>query len=871
MTDPMTPKTATGLTADEIARRRARFGWNELPRQRPPSPARILLRQFRGFLVLILAVAAAAAFLLDERIDALAILLVLLLNAVLGFVQEWRAETALDALRAMLSPTAVVIRDGIEREIPAREIVPGDLVVVGPGEAVPADMELTAATDLRIDESVLTGESVAVAKSVAPESDEGRLFAGTALVAGRGEGVVTATGLATAFGRVAELTAGVEEKQTNLQKRLGQLAQQIGLAALVIAGLVAMLGWAVGRPPFEMVMTGLSLAVAMVPEGLPAVVTITLALGASAMARKHALARRLQAVETLGAASVICTDKTGTLTENAMTVTRVWTPARDYRVTGEGYDPAGHIELDGRRVRTGDDPCLATLLETALVCTHASMTRDGPSWLMVGAPTEKALVTLAYKGWAPEIAPEVRVAEVPFASERKRMSVLARTPDGYRLHVKGAPEVILERSTLYLGPDGPVPLDDMTRAMIAGENAAMAARGLRVLALAARPASAGDLDERDLVFLGLAGMIDPPRPEVRAAIALARSAGIRIIMITGDGAVTAAAVAAQVGLGTPRPVEGDALDSMSPEALADCLEGDVLFARTRPEHKLRIVKTLQAQGQIVAMTGDGVNDAPALKKADIGVAMGIRGTEVSKSAADLILLDDNFSTIVKAIAEGRRQFDNVRKFVRYLLCSNAGEVIAILANLLIGGPLIFLATQILWMNLITDSVTAVALGLEKAEAEQMKYPPRRPGEPILGRAGLGLILCLGLYTGAASLAIFYTLLPLGPDLARTAAFTGMLVFEKVSVFAFRSLRRPVSSIGWFSNRVLIAAFSLSLALQVAAVYWPPLQALLRTVPLAMEHWGMIAAFALPLIVLPEGIKAVMQARAREDEERLTDA
>jgi len=390
----------------------------------------------------------------------------------------------------------------------------------------------------------------------------------------------------------------------------------------------------------------------------------------------------------------------------------------------------------------------------------------------------------------------------------------------------------------------------------------MARNGLRVLALAARPATRGDADETGLVFLGLVGMIDPPRPEIRSALHLARAAGIRVIMITGDGAVTAAAIARQIGLGAPDLIEGRDIDAMDDADLTQRLKGDVLFARTRPEHKLRLVQALQANGQIVAMTGDGVNDAPALKQANIGVAMGVRGTEVSKSAADLILLDDNFSTIVNAIAEGRRQFDNVRKFVRYLLSSNAGEVFAIMVNLMIGGPLIFLATQILWMNLITDSVTAVALGLEKEEPDQMQRPPRRPNEPILGRTGLAMIATFGAYTASASLWVFYTFLPLGVDIARTAAFTAMLIFEKVSVFAFRSLHRPVSIIGWFSNPVLMAAFSVSVGLQVAAVYWPPLQHLLRTVPLAFEHWWTIGALAAPLIVLPELIKVAAMWREK---------
>lgn len=843
-----------GLTSEEAARIRASAGWNELPRAKPPSMFAVFSRQFRGMLVLILFVAAAIALALGEEVDAIAIFMVLVLNAVLGFVQEWRAETALEALRSILSPRAIAVRDGQERDILARELVPGDVVIVSTGDAVPADLRLLAAVEVRADESVLTGESVAVAKTVQGSGDDGALFAGTTLVAGRAEGQVTAIGLDTRLGRVAELTAQIGEKRTNLQKRLGDLAQQIGLAALLIAAAVVAIGMLGGRPLFEMFMTGLSLAVAMVPEGLPAVVTITLALGASAMARKKALARRLQAVETLGAASVICTDKTGTLTENQMTVTQFWTPEHRYRVTGEGYDPMGHIERDGERVRASDDPVLAAALQTALVCTHASLRKEDDGWKMIGAPTEGALVTLAFKGWAPAVAASDRIAEVPFSSERKRMSVLAQSPVGPRLYVKGAPEVILGRSTRVLGEEGATPLTPAIRTRAETAYEAMAAEGQRVLALAVRDTSVADLSEEDLVFVGLVGMIDPPRKEVAQAIAMARAAGIRVIMITGDGATTAAAIARQIGLDAPRPILGRDLDDVSQAELSKLVNGDVLFARTRPEHKLRIVEALQSGRQIVAMTGDGVNDAPALKRSDIGVAMGIRGTEVSKGAADLVLLDDNFATIVNAIGEGRRQFDNVRKFVRYLLSSNAGEVVAIVVNLLIGGPLIFLATQILWMNLITDSVTAVALGLEKSEPEQMKRPPRRANEPILDRNAFWLILCFGLYTSAASLWIFYSLLPLGTDLARTAAFTGMLVFEKVSVFAFRTLTRPVSSIGWFSNRVLIAAFSVSLLLQIAAVYWAPLQLLLRTVPLSLEHWLTIGLLALPLVIVPDAVK-----------------
>ena len=812
-----------GLSASEVVEARSRSGWNELPRSQAPTALAVFFRQFRGLLIVILFAAAVIAFALGEIIDAVAIGLVLVLNAVLGFVQEWRAETALDALRSMLSPQALVVRDGEEKMIPAREIVPGDRVIVGAGETVLADLRLLESVDVAVDESVMTGESLPVEKQPEGEGDVGRLFAGTALVAGRAEGEVTEIGASTRFGGIAALTAMQNVTETHLQMRLGQLAAQLGAVSIVVAAMVIGLGVWVGRPLFEMFMTGLSLAVAIVPEGLPAVVTVTLALGASAMARRQALVRRLQAVESLGAASVICTDKTGTLTENQMTATRIWTAEADYEVTGTGYDPAGHIAYEGRRVRAEGNAVLAALLETALVCTHAKLTREGPRWQMIGAPTEGALVTLAYKGWALLPDADTRLAEKSFSSERKRMSVLARHADGLALHVKGAPEVLIPLCDRIRTETGERPMSDTDRKAAYDALARMAGGGQRVIALARRQTTdPSDLDEQNLTLLGLVGLIDPPRPEVASAISLAQGAGIRVIMVTGDSALTAASIARDVGLGEPVTIDGAALDAMNDTELSNALKNPVLFARTHPEQKLRIVAALQSADQIVAMTGDGVNDAPALKRADIGVAMGIRGTDVSRGAADLVLLDDNFSTIVGAIAEGRRQFDNVRKFVRYLLCSNAGEVVAIVINLLMGGPLIFLATQILWMNLITDGVTAVALGLEKAEPDQMRRPPHGKDAPLLGAKGLGLILVFGAYTGAASLWLFYTLLPFGVDLARTAAFTGMVVFEKASVFAFRSLTRPNWSIGWLSNPLLFYALTISIGLQVAAVYWQPL-------------------------------------------------
>ena len=843
-----------GLSEHEVLAARHIHGWNELPAAVQSGPFRVLLRQFSSFLVLILIIAAVVALALGERVDAITIGLVVLLNAWLGFVQEWKAETALAALRKMLSPQAMVLRDGQEQMIPARDIVPGDILVLAPGAKVAADGLVVQSVELCVDESVLTGESVPVAKG---ETDSGQeVFAGTSVTAGRAEVQVIATGANTEFGKIAHLTGSVGSKTTNLQNKLGHLARQLGIAALLVAAGVTFLGLFLGRDLTEMVMTGLSLSVAMVPEGLPAVVTITLALGATAMVRQNALARRLQAVETLGAASVICTDKTGTLTENKMTATQVWTMERTYDVTGTGYDPAGHIEVDGKRLRAADDPVLAALLQAGLYCSHARLHRDGEGWQMVGAPTEGALITLAYKGWCDLPSERGLLAEIPFSSARKRMSVLYQSETETSVLTKGAPEQVLEVCTQVMTQNGARPLLPADHEMILQAYSHLAEKGLRVIGFARRPAADQQITEDHLIFLGLVGLIDPPRSEVRDAIALARAAEIKVVMITGDSPITAGAIADQLSLNVTQHLTGTDLDGLDDAALSDLLQGDVLFARTKPEQKMRIVSCLQAQGQIVAMTGDGVNDAPALKQADIGVSMGIRGTDVARDASDLVLLDDNFATIVRAIGEGRRQFANVQKFVRYLLSSNAGEVIALVVNIAIGGPLVFLATQILWMNLVTDGVTAVALGLEKSEPDQMRQKPRRKDTPILGKSGIATIIVLGTYTGLSSLWIFFELMETGVELARTTAFTAMVVFEKVSVFAFRSLRLPGRRIGWFSNPFLLLALTVTLGAQVLAVYWPPLQVLLHTVPIGVDEWTLIGIFALPILVVPELLKAV---------------
>ncbi|SFR09453.1 cation-translocating P-type ATPase [Poseidonocella sedimentorum] len=838
----MTEHFHPGLSPEEVTAARAAHGDNALPKLPPQPWWRALLRQFESPLIVILGLAALAAGMLGEMVDAVVIGAVIVLNAVLGFAQEWRAERALAALTAMLVPTATVRRAGLARAVPATEIVPGDILLLAAGDRIAADGALVSAADCEVDESILTGESLPVRKLLGAE-----ISAGTSVVSGRAEARVTATGPRTAFAEIARLTGGVDRRPTQLQIALGALARWLGLAAIAVGGGVALLGIMVGKDVFTMVLTAISLAVAMVPEGLPAVVTITLALGARAMVRKQALVRRMQAIETLGAASVICTDKTGTLTENKMTATRLWAAGLEAEVT----DP---------EARAGLAPVLPRMAEVCRSCTHASRHRglDG-ALIENGSPTELALLALA-EGL--DDAPRSgMLSERPFTSDRKRMSCLIETGAGPRLLTKGAPDVLLGLVSHIATAGGDVPLDAGWAAAAQAAHEQLAAGGMRVIALADRAAvDAADTAEERLTLLGFVGLIDPPRAEVAGAVARAGAAGIRVIMITGDGAITARAIAGALDIPADHVLTGAQLAEMPDDALAEALDRPVLFARTRPADKLRIVQALQARGAVVAMTGDGVNDAPALKRADIGVAMGQRGTDVAQEAADVILLDDNFTTIVNAIDEGRRQFANIQKFVRYLLSSNAGEVLALVANLIIGGPLIFLATQILWMNLVTDGVTAVALGLEKAEPGQMRAPPRQPRAPILGLSGFAMILAFGLYTGGASLFLFYSVLPVDPALANTLAFTAMVVFEKMSVFAFRSLRTPVTRIGWASNRLLIGALVITLGLQVSVVYIPVMQQILHTVPLGLIHWLWIAGLSLPLVALPELAKVVTFAR-----------
>ncbi|MFZ5697114.1 MAG: cation-translocating P-type ATPase [Pseudomonadota bacterium] len=871
--DALNSTQARGLDTTIAERRLADIGPNALPRHSESPWYNLLAAQFASALVAILIIASVVSLATGDTTEALVILAIVILNGLLGFVQEWKAERALAALAEMLTPTTSVRRDGVVRTLAVTELVPGDIVLLKTGDGVPADLRLLEAVNLQTDESALTGESLPATKlgdTLPVDTDLAQrsncLWMGTSVSAGHGTGVVIATGVRTEFGRIAALTAATGQDETPLQRKLAVLGRQIGIFAILLAAAVGVAGWLGGRQPFEMFQMAVSLAVAVVPEGLPAVVTITLALGIGAMVRRRALPRKLEAAETLGATTVICTDKTGTLTCNQMTAVKLWLADGTIDVNGAGYTPSGAFLRAGYGVAASADPLLAALLRAAHACNHAEiMLRDG-RWQALGEPTELALKSLAGKGGYDAAVTLPAAGEIAFSSSRKRMTRLFADDRSVIALTKGAPEIIIERSAWLLGRDGKIEIDELLREKLLTTCDAMAGEGLRVLALAERSLPVLSLDaddvEHELTLLGFVALLDPPRAEVQEAIAVAQAAGIRVLMITGDSPATAVAVARRVGLQPNSVITGHQLNELDDEALGRLLRGAPVFARTIPEQKLRIVSTLQAQGEVVAMTGDGVNDAPALKRANVGIAMGGRGTDVARGAADMVLVDDNFASIVGAIEEGRRQYDNIQKFVRYLLSSNFGEIVAIFLNVLTGYPLVLLPVHILWINLLTDSVSAIALGLEKAEPGVMRRKPQGVNGPVLGREGLRMILLTGLYIGLATLFLFhYAYNSQHPETlayAQTLAFTGMVLLETVNTLNFRTLRAPLAVVGWFSNGWLWLALASIILLQLLAVYLPAMQTLLGTVPLSVQDWLLMGAAALPLFLLVEWLKQCNQ-------------
>lgn len=857
----------TGLRAAEARTRRQRFGPNELTEQRRVSPWLIFAKQFQDFMVLVLLGAAAVSFLLQEWMDGSAVIVIVLLNGLFGFVQEYRAERSLEALRDMTSPTARVVRDGQETLVAAGDLVPGDVVLLFEGDRVPADGRLIEARSLAVDESVLTGESTSASKDpeaihhegVAPADRVNMLFKGTSVTRGRGRLLVTATGMRTELGRIAGMMEAVQTEPTPLQRRLAQLGRWIVIVCLFIVAAVFTLGVLRGLPVYKMFLTAVSLAVAAIPEGLPAVVTVSLAVGVQQMLRRRAIVRRLPAVETLGCATVICSDKTGTLTRNEMTVARLWTLSADVDVSGSGYVAEGEFTSEGRRVNPMEDEDLRLALRIGAVCNHARLQRRGrgPEWRVLGDSTEAALLVLAAKaGSDAEKERERIVAEMPFDSYRKRMSVVVQSGSTLTVLAKGAPDLLLKRCRFVRRRGRVEPLDEPDRRRILRMTETMAQGALRVLALAyaEHPATARqkkpgggpgeDLWEQDLVFVGLVGMIDPPRPVAKRALRVSADAGIRTVMVTGDHPHTAAAIAKQLGLMKQGDavVTGAELDKWTDEQWRRRAGRVGVFARVSPNHKLRIVRALRRQGEIVAMTGDGVNDAPAVKESDIGIAMGMSGTDVTREAADMILSDDNYATIVAAVEEGRGIYDNIRTFMRYLLSCNVGEVLTMFAAALAGLPLPLLPMQILWMNLVTDGLPAIALGMDRPAEDVMRRPPRSPGESVFSGGLHWKIAARGIMIAACALIAFVIELHMGGGSearARTLAFTTLVAMQLLYVFQCRSDKAEGGRRAAPANPYLIGAVAVSALLHLVVLYAPPLQTVFGVVGPSLQDWLLI--------------------------------
>ena len=864
-----------GLTAAEAADRLVRYGRNELVEQGRKPPWRLLLEQFTNAMIIVLLVAAVITALLGDLKDTVVILAIVILNGIVGFVQEYRAEQALDALKRMASPTARVVRDGETVLVPGPEVVPGDLVRLDAGDIVTADLRLLEARALRINEAALTGESEPAEKSTEPLPDvpEGVLadqrnvaFNGTAVVYGRGSGIVLATGMSTALGRVAELLQVHAGGQTPLQRRLSSLGKGLAVLAFIVCAVVFATGVWRGESPEAMFLVAVSLAVAAIPEGLPAVVTVALALGARRMARRNALVRKLPAVETLGSVTVVCSDKTGTLTENRMLVERAWTPVGAVRVSGDGYRPDGAITADAAAGTPEIDPDLDAALDRlariAVACNDATLRAPGHAageWTITGDPTEGALLAFAGKRGvfaADLLAEHPRVEEITFDSARRRMTTLHAFEDRVRVASKGA----LEALAPLLDP-AEAPVLAAAHAMATG----YAADGYRVLAFASRDLDAvpDELDSAEayLRLAGLVAMADPPRAASADSIAACRTAGITPIMITGDHPLTATAIAHRIGILREggEILTGAELDTLDDDAFAERVERVAVYARMNPEQKLRIVEAWRARRAVVAMTGDGVNDAPALRLADIGVAMGITGTEVSKEAADMVLADDDFSTIVHAVEEGRRIYDNIRRFVRYLLTTNSAEVWVMFLAPFVGLPVPLLAVQILWINLVTDGLPALALGVEPVERDAMRRPPRSTRESILGRGLWQHALWVGLLMGFVVLAIQATAIEVGWHW-QTMVFTTLSLLQLGHALAVRSERTSTFSLGLRSNLPLALAVGGTLVIQLALVYVPALQPIFVTEALGLEELAIVLVASTAAFVAVELEKAAFRRR-----------
>lgn len=911
-------KAEAGLSTAEATQRQTRYGKNELPVAEGESFLKRLIEQFKDPTVLLLVIAAFISIAIDEPEDAVVITMIVVLNAAISIYQEQQAENALAALSKMQTPVVKVRRDGGKvEEISASDLVPGDIVLLEAGSSAPADGRLLTAVNVKVDEAAMTGESHAVDKTAdtLPANDPppaladrtNMVYMGTALTYGRAEMLVTDIGLQTQLGNIAALLQNVEKGRTPLQERLERVGTVLAVSAVTVCVIVFIVGLLRGNPASEMFITAVSLAVAAVPEGLPAVITIALALGANRMIKRNALIRKLPAVETLGSVTTICSDKTGTLTRNEMTATRIVLPNnQDISVSGVGYEPVGEFkEKRGELVHVTENNQLARMLEGAALCTDAHLEREGEAgkWKIIGDTTEGALIVMAMKqGWSRhELEGNLpRVNEIPFTSERKSMTTIHQPTKEYDTRLfnqaqyvsftKGAPDNLLAWASAETTPEGHTPLTSERRQAWIDQIEQLASEGIRVLGVGYRtfdhlPAEiTPETVERELVMLGLIGIVDPPRTEAMTAVQVAKGAGIRPMMITGDHKLTAKAIAQQIGIipvsADARAIEGRELDQMTPQEMQETVKTVSVYARVSPEHKLRIVEALQKNGEIVAMTGDGVNDAPALKQANIGVAMGITGTDVSKGAADMVLTDDNFASIVSAVEEGRTIYDNIRKFLQYLMGSNTGEIIAMFGAIIIGFKLPLLATQILWVNMVTDGLPAIALGFEKGESDVMKRKPRHPKESIFAR-GLGVhILWAGAWMGICTLlGYIYMLNVHGAELfdpteehlevARSMAFFVLAVTQLFHVTAIRAGHTAIWNTPLWENRLLTIAVVVTFFLQIGVLYFPPTQALLETTGLELQDLLVGTLLASSILPAIEVEKWLWRRREAEEAAALT--
>lgn len=848
---------ATGLSEKEAKKRLAKIGNNQLSDGEKVSLFALFFSQFQDFMVFILLVATLISGLLGEYVDAIAILSIIVLNAVLGFVQEVKAERSLSALKKLSAPMAKVYRNGKWKRMDAAFLVPGDVVSLETGDRIPADIRWMETTGIMVEESALTGESLPIKKVVEPltQTDltladyRNMSFMGTMVVKGSGLGIIVGTGMNTEMGRIAHLIQSTEQNTTPLQRRLEQLGKILIIVALFLTALVVVTGVMHGHDLYKMFLAGVSLAVAAIPEGLPAIVTIALALGVQRMIKRKAIVRKLPSVETLGCASVICSDKTGTLTENKMTVTHIYTDGRLFTLADNDW-------------KQQQNPTLEQLLQVAVLCNNATLVRKGKQMTYEGDPTEGALMVMGAHGGVTRenlASSWTEVKEFPFDSERKKMSVIVENKQRQKLLlVKGAPDVLIRDCTHILQNGRIEPITARVRQKLLEQNELLASDALRNLAFAYREVS-GSMQaqseaqlERNLIFVGIAGMIDPPRKEVREAIRLCRKAGIRTVMITGDHQATAEAIAIQLGIKRSNglTVTGRDIYNMKDDEFEQQVENIDVYARVSPEHKLKIVSALQRKGHVVAMTGDGVNDAPAIKAADIGISMGQSGTDVSKEASSLVLANDNFATIVSAIEEGRHIYDNIQKFISYLLASNVGEILVMFFAMLMGLPLPLVPIQILWVNLVTDGLPAMALGVDPAESDSMSRPPRDNKESIFARRVGWKIITRGLLIGLCSLLAFWVTYQEGGqlELAQTVAFATLVLSQLIYVFDCRSTgtifeRNP------FSNLALCFAVIISVLLLVAVIYYPPFQPIFHTVSLQLHEWILITVTStLPVIL-----------------------